>query len=258
MIRRPPRSTLFPYTTLFRSYRTTTGQVHALQGVDLAFQKDAVSAVVGPSGSGKSTLLRLLAGLERPTSGRVVVGGRELDSLSTRALRAFRRTAVAYVFQRPADNLISYLTIGEHLRLAARAAPAGSPSGDELLDALEIRHRRNHLPGELSGGEQQRAAFAFAIAAGSRLVVADEPTAELDTLSARQLLLTVRELVSQGVSFVLATHDPEVVRVADEMLELEHGRAKAASWTGGPEPVAGGVGEGDETPNEAVVVAEDV
>ena len=196
----------------------------ALRGVDAEFAPAAVTAVVGPSGSGKSTLLRLLAALDRPTAGEVIVAHRSLNTASSKGLRAIRRDVVGYVFQRPADNFVSYLTVADHLRLAARTGRNRQLAPSELLEALELSHRRDHLPAELSGGEQQRAAFAFALAAEPKLIVADEPTAELDSESSRRLLRVVQELASQGVAFVLATHDGTVVEAADEVLALEHGR----------------------------------
>jgi putative ABC transport system ATP-binding protein len=215
---------------LVKTYATASEQVQALRGVDLSFRRGAVAAVVGASGSGKSSLLRLLAGLDLPTSGKVLVNGLNLAAMSPRRLRAVRSSTVGFVFQRPSDNFVSYLTIDEHLRLAARAAKrTDGPGADELLDALGIAHRRDHLPEELSGGEQQRAAFAQVLSAGPAIVVADEPTAELDSRSAEDLLAIIRGLSEQGVAFVIATHDPGVTRMADDVVELDHGRVKRDS-----------------------------
>jgi len=203
-----------------RTYATATGVVHALRGVDAEFPAAAVTAVVGASGSGKSTLLRLLAGLDAPSGGRVFVGRLELGSLRQRQLREVRGRLVGYVFQRPADNFVPHLTVAEHLRLAARRRDVAP---DELLAELGLAHRAESYPGQLSGGEQQRAAFAQVLAAGTRLVVADEPTAELDSRSSEGLLELVRELAARGIGFVLATHDPAVRRLADGEIELDHG-----------------------------------
>jgi putative ABC transport system ATP-binding protein len=215
---------------LVKTYATATEQVQALRGVDVAFRRGAVAAVVGASGSGKSSLLRLLAGLDLPTSGKVLVNGLNLAAMSPRRLREVRSSTVGFVFQRPSDNFVDYLTVDEHLRLAARAAKrADGPAADELLDALGIAHRRDHLPEELSGGEQQRAAFAQVLTAGPAIVVADEPTAELDSRSAEDLLAVIRGLSELGVAFVIATHDPGVTRMADDVVELDHGRVKRDS-----------------------------
>jgi putative ABC transport system ATP-binding protein len=212
---------------LVKTYSTATGRVHALKGIDAEFSAGAVTAVMGPSGSGKSSLLRLLAALDLPSAGRVLVGGRDLGTLSPPRLRIVRRGVVGYVFQRPADNFISYLTIEEHLTLAGGAG--ARPDAEELLAQLGLTERKQSLPRELSGGEQQRAAFAVALMASPQLVVADEPTAELDSVSGEHLLGVVRGLVSTGVAFVVATHDRNVMRIADDVVELEHGARRGTT-----------------------------
>jgi ABC-type lipoprotein export system ATPase subunit len=214
---------------LVKTYRTPTGAVHALRGVSLSVPAGTLTAVVGPSGSGKSSLLRVLTGIDRATSGEVWIDDRNVARSSARRLRRLRRDVVGYVFQRPSDNFLPNLTVGEHLRLAG-----GQRSGHEVLEALGIAHRIDHLPDELSGGEQQRAAFAQAVVAGSSVVVADEPTAELDSESARRVMDGVRRLVSSGVTFVVATHDVAVRALADEVIELDHGRLKGSV----PEPAS--------------------
>ena len=230
---------------LVKTYRTPTGAVHALRGVSLTFRSAALTAVVGPSGSGKSSLLRVLTGIDRATSGEVWVDGRNVASTSARGLRRLRRDVVGYVFQRPSDNFLPNLTIGEHLRLA------GGDRGD-VLDALGIAGRIDHLPDELSGGEQQRAAFAQAVVGGSSVIVADEPTAELDSDSARLVMDGVRTLVSSGVTVVVATHDGAVRSLSDEVIELDHGRVKAKARATAPATLEDRVGsarfELDEEP----------
>jgi putative ABC transport system ATP-binding protein len=212
---------------LVKTYSTDTGRVHALKGIDAEFSAGAVTAVVGPSGSGKSSLLRLLAALDLPSAGTVLVGGRDLATLSPPRLRIVRRSVVGYVFQRPADNFISYLTLEEHLILAGGTGTR--PDAEGLLAQLGLTERRQSLPRELSGGEQQRAAFAVALMASPQLVVADEPTAELDSRSGADLLGILRGLVSTGVAFVVATHDRNVMRIADEVVELEHGARRGTA-----------------------------
>jgi ABC-type lipoprotein export system ATPase subunit len=205
-----------------KDYATESGAVHALRGVDAEIPGGAVTAIVGASGSGKSTLLRLLAALERPTEGRVFVGRTAVSELGPKALRELRRHAVGYVFQRPSDNFVPYLTVAEHLELAG-----GDPAeAEEVLGLLGIAERRDHRPDQLSGGEQQRAAFAQVVVSGASLVVADEPTAELDAVSSAGLLEAMRALAARGVAVVVATHDPAVRASADLAVELEHGRLR--------------------------------
>ena len=217
-----------------RVYRTPTGEVRALHDVSCEVPSGAVTAIIGPSGSGKSSLLRLIAGLDRPSSGSLIVEGRDVSAGSSAVRRRLRRDVVGYVYQRPSDNFLSHLTVGEHLRLAGRGRNVGRFELDVLLDLLGVGHRVDHLPEELSGGEQQRAAFAQALATGANIIVADEPTAELDGASSEGVLDRVRALSGEGVTFILATHDPAVISIADERLELEHGTTKGATPTGGP------------------------
>jgi putative ABC transport system ATP-binding protein len=211
-----------------RVYRTPTGEVHALHDVTCRFPRGVVTAIVGPSGSGKSSLLRLIAGMDRPNSGSLVVEGRDVGRGSAKARRRLRRDLVGYIYQRPSDNFLAHLTVGEHLRLAGRGPGSSTLDPDRLLELLGIHDRMDHLPSELSGGEQQRAAFAQAITTGVGIIVADEPTAELDDASSEGVLDRVRALAAEGVTFLLATHDPAVMAVADERFELEHGRVRGA------------------------------
>jgi putative ABC transport system ATP-binding protein len=227
---------------LVRTYRTPTGEVQALRGVSAEFPRGMVTAVVGPSGSGKSSLLRLIAGMDRPTTGTLAVDGMHLSGASARARRHLRRHRLGYVFQRPSDNFVGHLTVADHMRLAAGRSRSGAELS-EVLDRLGIGHRADHLAEGLSGGEQQRAAFAQALATGAPLVVADEPTAELDGASADGVLRRIEDLADLGVSFILATHDPAVIAASDHRVELEHGRLRGASH-------AEGDGAGSEAPPE--------
>ena len=219
---------------LVKTYAQATGQVHALKGIDCTFRRGVLTAVVGPSGSGKSSLLRLIGGMDRPTSGEIEVEGTRIAAASGRALRVLRRQKVGYVFQRPSDNFVSYLSVAEHMQIAERRAGGSRLDTGRLLDDLGIGHRLTWLPYELSGGEQQRAAFAQILVGGPRIIVADEPTAELDSGSARAILEVVGQLVEDGVTFVIATHDPTVMSVADETIELDHGLLKRNAPARGP------------------------
>jgi putative ABC transport system ATP-binding protein len=219
---------------LEKAYQGPTGAVHALRGVTARFPRAVLTAVAGPSGSGKSSLLRILAGMDHPTAGAVEIEGVRIERASWRRLRRLRRDKVGYVYQRPSDNFFPHLTVREHLQLAATSHRPPAIGIEELLEVLGIANRIDHLPSELSGGEQQRAAFAHVLASGARLVVADEPTAELDTQSALGVLAAIRQLLGAGVTFVLATHDGTVIRAADELVELEHGLLRSKRRA--PEP----------------------
>jgi ABC-type lipoprotein export system ATPase subunit len=210
-------------TDVVRTYRVASGEVQALRGVSGEFRAGAVSAVVGPSGSGKSTLLRLLAGIDRPTSGRVRVLEVDLQRAGARTRRRLRHDRVGYLFQRPSDNLFPHLTLAEHLRLARAGRRADEAEAREVVATLELGHRLGHRPAELSGGEQQRAAVALALLSGASVILADEPTAQLDRTSGVELMAAVHDLAGRGVAFVVATHDPQVRAAADEVIELDHG-----------------------------------
>jgi ABC-type lipoprotein export system ATPase subunit len=208
-------------TGLTRIYRSASGPVHALRNVTVAIDRGEVTAIVGPSGSGKSTLLRILAGLDRPTEGEVHVAGTALSTLSRRERRNLRREHVGFMFARPTDNLVPYLTAREHLRLAAELR--GCDWDTSLLDALGLDHRLDHRPVQLSGGEQQRLALAAAVVGAPALVLADEPTAELDRASAARLVDALHALAQQGVALAVATHDPVVVEAADRAIAIHDG-----------------------------------
>jgi ABC-type lipoprotein export system ATPase subunit len=207
-----------------KTYRTATGAVTALDDVSASFPASTVTALVGPSGSGKSSLLRLLACVDRPDTGRVVVAGTDVTRLGARARRVLRRRQVGYLFQNPADNLLEYLTAFEHLAFAARLRGSGTDAdADRLLDALGLSHRKDNRPRQLSGGEQQRLAIATAVIGRPALVIADEPTAELDHASGELVMDAMLALRDEGVGFVVASHDPLVVGRVDLVVELHHG-----------------------------------
>jgi putative ABC transport system ATP-binding protein len=221
------RDPLATFESVSKTYTTATGVVEALRGVDGEVPRAGITAVTGVSGSGKSTLLRLLAGHDTPTTGRLLVAGRELDALGDRELRRFRRDAVAYVAQRAADNFFTELTLAEHL-------PDGAPL--DAFEALGLAGRLGSRPAELSGGELARAAFAMALARGVSLIVVDEPTAELDRENAGAVIAALQAASSHGATFVIATHDPEVTAIADHLIDLtqqvDHRLAPTAQRSG--------------------------
>ncbi|MGI8696645.1 MAG: ABC transporter ATP-binding protein [Mycobacteriales bacterium] len=218
-------------TSVFKTYRTADEEVQALKGIDKDFATGRVTAIVGPSGSGKSSLLRILACVDRPTNGYVRIGGTDVSDMRPRQRRALRRRAVGYVFQDPIDNLIDYLSAAEQMRLAARLR-GHAPAPEEIervLSLLGIAQRTDHHPAQLSGGEQQRLAVACAVMGSPAIVVADKPTAKLDSASADRVLEAIHDLRDEGAAFIVSSHDPRVMDSSDHLLRLEHGEV-VESW----------------------------
>jgi ABC-type lipoprotein export system ATPase subunit len=208
-----------------RAYRTDGEVVWALWDVDALANHGEMTVLAGPSGSGKSTLLRIMAGIDVPDAGTVSVAGAELTQMSARARRRFRSRHIGYLFQDPAANLLSYLTVWEHLEFAGEVR-AGIPRED-LLSHLEIAELRDEYPTTLSAGQQQRAALAAAVIGNPEVVLADEPTAELDTQSAHLAVDTLMRLREIGTTLIVTSHDPEVLSAADNVINLEHGSVKS-------------------------------
>jgi putative ABC transport system ATP-binding protein len=206
-------------------YHVSGQSVHALTDVAVSVERGQVTALVGPSGSGKSTLLRILACQARPQAGTVEIAGIETTVLSARQRRTLRRAHIGYVYQDPADNLLDYLTVAEHLTLGARLR-GSDDDGRKLLGVLGMDDRIGHYPRQLSGGEQQRVALAFAAVGEPTLLVTDEPTAQLDRGSARLVVGALRRLADHGHTVLVATHDPDVSGVAERVVELADGRVE--------------------------------
>ena len=219
---------------LVQIYESAGGAVHALRGLSAEIPARAMTAVVGPSGAGKSTFLRLLACLERPTVGEVVIDGRPTAHLSGRARRRLVAERIGYVFQMPADNLLDGLTAREHVRLAwGMRAKVPSGAVDDLLATTGLAGEADERPAGLSVGQQQRLAFAMAMAASPALLIADEPTASLDAAGATRLIELLPALVAAGQTMVICTHDPRVVAAADLVLEVAGGTLAAESTGSG-------------------------
>ncbi|RKS74124.1 putative ABC transport system ATP-binding protein [Motilibacter peucedani] len=219
-----------------RIYWSPGGEVHALKGVDAVLPAGSLTALTGPSGSGKTSLLKILAAQDRPTAGLAVVAGEPLTALSGRRLRALRRRHIGYVFARPPDNLQPELTVVGHLREAGRLRglprPVVRQETEELVGLLGLTERADHRPDQLSGGEQQRLAFAQAVVGSPALVVADEPTGELDSATTADLLGVVRRLAHRGTTVLVATHDPQAAEVADQVLAMRSGTIAAEQVAG--------------------------
>jgi putative ABC transport system ATP-binding protein len=200
--------------------------VHALRGVDLVVESGELLALVGPSGSGKTTLLNQLGALDVPTAGTVEVLGRELAGLSKAERARLRLHELGFVFQ--AYNLVPVLTSRENVEFVLEMQGVGAERRERaraVLEQLGLGSEAERLPAELSGGQQQRVAVARAVASEPRLVLADEPTANLDTVNAELLMQLMRRLhAERGMTFVFATHDPRVMRHASRVVTLEDGR----------------------------------
>ncbi|MFC6094250.1 ABC transporter ATP-binding protein [Saccharothrix lopnurensis] len=203
-------------------YRTPAGEVTAVSDVSLEVPPTGITVLAGPSGSGKSTLLRVLSLVERPTTGGVELRGAGTARLSNRARRALRRREVALVFQDPADNLVAHLDVRDNLRAAAQAA-GREVEVDELLARLGLPGTAGWRVPSLSGGQQQRLAFGCALARRASVVLADEPTSQLDPASADLVLETLTDLAARGVPVVVASHDPRLIALAHTRFELENG-----------------------------------
>ena len=210
---------------LVKVYGAGDTAVRALDGVDVDLVRGELTAIMGPSGSGKSTLMHCLAGLDRPTSGTVVVDGQTVSALSERKLTALRRTRIGFVFQ--AYNLVPTLTALENITLPLDIArrPVDRTQLDLVVATLGLTDRLGHKPSELSGGQQQRVACARALVARPAVVFADEPTGNLDSTSAAEVLGFLRRSVDDlGQSVVMVTHDPTSASYAHRVLFLADGR----------------------------------
>jgi putative ABC transport system ATP-binding protein len=208
-----------------RIYGTGANAVHALDGVSVEFAPHTFTAIMGPSGSGKSTLLQVAAGLDRPTSGHVLLDGRDIVGLSETALTELRRERVGFVFQ--AFNLMPTLTVTQNVELPLRLA-GRRPDHDRTRDILErvgLGERVRHRLHQLSGGERQRVAIARALITDPAVTFADEPTGALDTRVAAEVLALLRESVlSGGQTVVMVTHDPVAASYAERVVFLTNGR----------------------------------
>lgn len=217
--------TIAAATDLTKVYRSGEAAVRALDGVSIGFAPGSFTAIMGPSGSGKSTLMHCLAGLGRPTSGRVTLGGAEITALGDRELTRVRRDRVGFIFQ--AFNLLPTLTARQNILLPLELAGTRAPQGllEELTGSLGLADRLTHLPSQLSGGQQQRVAVARALITQPSVVFANEPTGALDSRTGHQLLDYLRTASQQhGQTIVMVTHDPNAAVYADRTVLLSDGR----------------------------------
>lgn len=212
---------------LVRIFVTKGVEVQALQGLDLRVDAGEIVALVGASGSGKSTLLTILSGLDIPTAGSARVAGHDLLAMSERDRVEFRRHSVGFVWQQTERNLLPYLTAAENIQFARAVAGARTTDArvDELLEPLGVGHVRDRVPAQMSGGERQRVAIAVALANEPRVLLADEPTGELDETSSAEVLESIRDLNERlGVTALIVTHDPTVSEHVRRTVQIRDGR----------------------------------
>jgi ABC-type lipoprotein export system ATPase subunit len=214
---------------LVKIYKVADLEVQALQGLDLNVDAGELIAIVGTSGSGKSTLQNILGGIDTPTAGKAEVAGFDLTSLTSKERTIYRRRIVGFVWQQTSRNLLPYLTAQENVELPLILDGMGGRDrraySDELLDVIAMRDRARRRPEQLSGGEQQRVAIAIALANRPKVLLADEPTGELDSETAAEVFATFRTVNRElGVTVVVLTHDPLVSEQVDRTIAIRDGR----------------------------------
>jgi putative ABC transport system ATP-binding protein len=254
---------------LVKIYKVADLEVVALQGLDLTVAAGEMLGIVGASGSGKSTLLNILGGLDRPSAGRVTVNGQDLLKLSDRALDRYRRIQVGFVWQQVARNLIPYLSARANVELPMTVAGVGllekRRRSRDLLEHTGLWEHRRHRLAQLSGGQQQRVAIAVALANRPDLLLADEPTGEVDSATAQALLDLLRELnQAYGLTTIIVTHDPQIARRVDRVVAIRDGRTSTETirrvsqleqvMTGERKPGSEGAAEAEEAYHEYVVL----
>jgi ABC-type lipoprotein export system ATPase subunit len=210
---------------LRKDYGKGEGLVRAVDEVDLDVASGETVAVMGPSGCGKSTLLHLLGGLDRPSAGELWLAGQRTDQLGERALARLRRDKIGFIFQ--AFHLMDELTAAENVELpallAGRSARSARRRAADLLDRVGLAGRAGHLPSQLSGGQRQRVAIARALVSGPQLVLADEPTGNLDSQATVEVLRLFEDLHSAGQTLVIVTHDSRIAATADRLISMRDG-----------------------------------
>ena len=225
--------TVLKTNSLRKIYGAGDTEVRALDGVDLSVEKGEFVAVVGTSGSGKSTLLHMLGGLDRPTSGSVTVDGQEIFSLKDEALTIFRRRKVGFIFQN--YNLVPVLSVYENIVLPIQLDGRKPDAAyvDQIIETLGLEKKLQNLPNNLSGGQQQRVAIARALAAKPAIILADEPTGNLDSRTSQDVMALLK-ITSQkfAQTIVMITHNEEIAQTADRIIRIEDGKIRSSRTTG--------------------------
>ena len=212
-------------TDLIKTYGKGDNEVHALRGVNLDVQKGEFVAIVGPSGSGKSTLLHMLGGLDRPTSGKVFIDGKDIFSLKDDPLTILRRRKIGFVFQ--AYNLVPVLNVMENIMLPLEldGAKPDKEFINNIIEVLDLKDKLHKLPTQMSGGQQQRVAIARALAGRPAVILADEPTGNLDSVTSQDVMNLFRITANKfNQTIVMITHNEEIAQTADRIIRIEDGR----------------------------------
>jgi putative ABC transport system ATP-binding protein len=216
---------------LGKTYLLGTRKIEVLHDINLQIPPATFNVLTGPSGSGKTTLLNILSGIDRPTNGTLTVAGQDLTKQNEDDLSDFRCNHIGFVFQ--SYNLVSTLTVAENVAFPmewTRKPPDEIEERvTELVEMVGLTHRENHFPAQLSGGEQQRVGFARALANDPELILADEPTGNLDVVNAQKILQVLQLLKQKGKTVVVSTHDQDIQRLADLVIRLEDGRVASAN-----------------------------
>ncbi len=211
---------------LEKIYQLGDRKIEVLKDINLQIPKGRFVVLCGPSGSGKTTLLNMISGIDKPTKGKIIVAGQDLTEQNEDFLSDFRCNNVGFVFQ--AYNLVSTLTVAENIAFPMEwtQKPAGEIETrvSELIKMVGLEHRENHFPSQLSGGEQQRVAFARALTNDPQLILADEPTGNLDSKNGQKIIQVLQFLKSQGKTVIVSTHDQQIIGLADQVLLLEDGK----------------------------------
>ena len=241
---------------LVKIYQIAEHDVVALQGLDLVVRAGELMGLVGVSGSGKSTLLNILGGLDRPSAGRIMVNGQNLLKLSDRALNLYRLNTVGFVWQQSARNLVSYMSAQRNvelpLTLFGESAKARRRRADELLELVGLSERRQHKLSELSGGEQQRVAISVALANKPKLLLADEPTGEVDEANAAKIYQIFKDLNKElNLTTVIVSHDINLARHVDRVVAIRDGKVSSETVRRN-----GGVGSADHLADHASALTE--
>ena len=211
---------------LEKTYKVGTGKVEVLKDISIEIPKAKFVVLCGPSGSGKTTLLNIVSGIDRPTKGQIIVADQDLTEKDEDFLSDFRCNNIGFIFQ--AYNLVSTLTVAENVAFPMEWLRKPSREVEkrviELIKTVSLEHRENHFPSQLSGGEQQRVAFARALANDPELILADEPTGNLDTKNADKILQVLQLLKGKGKTVIVSTHDRQIRALGDQVFYLKDGR----------------------------------